>query len=50
MWIEFWCEDDVFEVKIFKCNTKDELDRTERELIEVYDAYGNGYNGTSGNS
>ena len=42
--------DDVFEVKIIRCNTKDELDRTERELIEAYDAYGNGYNGTSGNS
>jgi len=27
-----------FEIKFFKCETKDELDETERNLIEEYDA------------
>lgn len=41
---------DLFEVRIIKCDTKDELDDTERELIELYDSFKNGYNGTAGNS
>lgn len=43
-------KDDLFEVKIIRLKTKDELDRTEKELIEEYDSFNNGYNGTSGNS
>ena len=42
-------KDDLFEVKIIRCETKDELDRTEMELIEEYDSFNNGYNGTNGN-
>jgi len=42
-------KDELFEVKIIKLNTKDELDRTEAELIEEYDSFNNGYNGTAGN-
>ncbi len=42
--------DNLFEVKIIPCETKDELDRTEKRLIEEYDAFNNGYNGTNGNS
>ncbi len=40
---------DIFEIKIIKCLTKDELDRTEKRLINEYDAWNSGYNGTSGN-
>ena len=40
----------MFEVRIIKCETKDELDKTERELIEYYDSFENGYNGTGGNT
>lgn len=43
-------KDNLFEVKVIRCETKDELDRTERELIEVFDSFNNGYNATSGNS
>lgn len=43
-------KEDLFEVKILPCTTKDELDKTEKELIELYDAKNNGYNGTSGNT
>lgn len=39
----------LFEVKIIPCNTKDELDIVEAENIEYYDSFKNGYNGTSGN-
>ena len=42
--------DNMFELKIIPCETKDELDKTEKELIEQYDAYNKGYNRTSGNS
>ena len=42
-------KDDLFEVKIIRCNTKDELDNTEKQLISDYDSWKNGYNGTSGN-
>lgn len=41
---------DLFEIKIVPCETKDELDRTEKELIYEYDSWTNGYNGTSGNT
>ena len=47
---EYVNKDDLFEVKIIRCTTKDELDSTEKELIEEYDSFRNGYNGTSGNS
>ena len=40
----------LFEIKIIPCETKDELDKLERELIIEYDALNNGYNGTSGNN
>ncbi len=42
-------KDNLYEVKIIQCATKDELDNTERELIEKYDAFRSGYNGTGGN-
>lgn len=42
-------KDDLFEVKIIRLNTKDELDEMERDLIEEYDSFKNGYNGTNGN-
>ena len=41
--------DNIFELKIIRCETKDELDRLERKLIYEYDSWNNGYNGTSGN-
>ncbi|MBQ8394504.1 MAG: GIY-YIG nuclease family protein [Clostridia bacterium] len=41
---------DLFEVKIIPCGTKDELDKTEKNLIELYDSYNLGYNGTNGNT
>lgn len=41
---------DMFELKIFPCTTKDELDSTEKKLIEDYDSFATGYNGTSGNN
>ena len=46
----FGNKEDLFEVKIIPCDTKDELDKTEKNLIEKYDAWRSGYNGTSGNS
>lgn len=42
--------EDLFEVKIIPCGTKDELDRTEKQLISDYDSWNHGYNGTSGNT
>lgn len=42
-------KEDLFEVKIIPCKTKDELDNLERKLIYKYDSWNNGYNGTSGN-
>lgn len=42
--------DSLFEVKIIECSTKDELDFNEKLLIEEYDAFHSGYNGTSGNT
>ncbi|AWW06120.1 MAG: hypothetical protein [Caudoviricetes sp.] len=41
--------DKLFEIKIISCQTKDELDRMEKSLIEEYDSFNNGYNNTSGN-
>ena len=41
---------DLFEVKIIKLNSKADLDQKERELIEEYDSFYNGYNGTKGNT
>lgn len=46
---KFENKDDLFSVKVIRLQTKDELDATEREMIEYYDAYCQGYNGTSGN-
>lgn len=42
--------ENLFEVKIIPCQTKDELDEMERSLIEEYGARQFGYNGTSGNT
>lgn len=39
----------IFELKIVRCETKDELDSTERNLIEDYQAFTKGYNSTAGN-
>lgn len=41
--------EDLFEVQIIRCETKDELDALERELIYKYDSCNNGYNSTKGN-
>lgn len=41
--------DNIFELKIIRCETKDELDNLEKKLIYEYDSWNNGYNGTSGN-
>ena len=46
---EYEHKEDLFEVKIVPCSTKDELDWKEREYIRQYDANGSGYNSTSGN-
>ena len=43
-------KEDLFEVKIIPCETKDALDSTEKELILEYDAFNSGYNGTHGNT
>lgn len=42
-------KEDLFEIRTVRCETKDELDRTEKQLIEEYDAFKSGYNGTKGN-
>lgn len=39
----------IFEVRVIPCSTKDELDLMERMLIEKFDAFAHGYNGTNGN-
>lgn len=41
--------DNIFELKITRCETKDELDSLEKKLIYEYDSWNNGYNRTSGN-
>lgn len=43
-------KDNLFEVRIIRLNTKDEMDQKEKELIEEYDSFNNGYNGTNGNN
>lgn len=43
-------KENLFEIKIIPCKTKDELDDTEKELIEAYDSCNSGYNGTKGNT
>ena len=43
-------KDELFEVKIERLETKDELDRREMELIAEYDSFNNGYNKTAGNT
>lgn len=43
-------KDNLFEVRIIRCYTKDELDSLEKELIFDYDSLNNGYNRTSGNT
>ncbi len=40
---------DLFEIKVIKCETKNDLDTTERNLIDIYNAFSEGYNGTNGN-
>ena len=39
----------LFEIQTIRLETKDELDRTEKELIGRYDSFRNGYNATAGN-
>jgi hypothetical protein len=43
-------KENLFEVKIISCQTKDELDQMEKQLITKYNAFEFGYNGTSGNN
>jgi len=43
-------KDVLFDVRIIRLQTKDELDATEKEMIQYYDSFSNGYNGTAGNS
>ncbi len=40
----------IFEIRIIQLETKDELDKTEAQLIEEYDANVTGYNSTRGNN
>lgn len=44
-----WYADDIFFFKIIELETKDELDSMEKEYIEKYDSFKNGYNATGGN-
>ncbi len=43
-------KENLFSVKVIPLQTKDELDSTEKDLIEKYDSFYNGYNKTIGNS
>ena len=43
-------KEDLFEVRIIRLKTKDELDSTEMQMIEQYDSFNNGYNSTGGNN
>ncbi len=45
----FLNKDELFEIKIIECQTKDELDNMEKNLIQKYDSLNSGYNKTSGN-
>lgn len=47
---KFENKEDLFEVRIIRLDTKDELDKKEKELIEEYDSFTNGYNATNGNT
>ena len=40
----------LFSVKVIPLESKDELDRVEKDLISVYFAYATGYNSTKGNT
>lgn len=40
----------LFSVKVIPLESKDELDRVEKDLISVYSAYATGYNSTKGNT
>ena len=42
--------EDLFEVKMVECDSKDMLDSTEKAMIEEYDSWNTGYNRTKGNS
>lgn len=44
-----WYEGDEFFYKLIELQTKDELDSIEKEYIERYDAFKNGYSNTGGN-
>lgn len=43
-------KEDLFEIKIIPCASKDDLDSTEKKYIEKYNSFINGYNGTNGNT
>ncbi|MBE6548474.1 MAG: hypothetical protein E7667_06345 [Ruminococcaceae bacterium] len=43
-------KEDLFEIKIVPCKTRDELDAMEKRLIQQYDSKDSGYNRTRGNS
>lgn len=42
-------KEDLFEIAIIPCSTKDELDAVERENIAYFDSFESGYNRTRGN-
>lgn len=44
-----WYANDEFYYKLIELETKDELDLTEKEYIDRYDSFRNGYNNTGGN-
>lgn len=44
-----WYAGDCFYYKYHLCQKKDELDSLEKEKIQEYNAFGKGYNSTSGN-
>lgn len=45
-----WYDNDKFYFKYILIETKDELDSTEKNYIELYDSFRNGYNNTGGNN
>lgn len=40
---------DIFSICMLECQTKDELDNLEKEYIDLFDSFYNGYNKTGGN-
>lgn len=42
-------KEDLFEVRVVPCSTRDEMDGVEEALVEEYDSRRSGYNKTSGN-